>query len=56
VHVETAVHPARDEVAVRIESPLIASGRLKVRLAFPYASTSFGPDYQDWIIPMRIKR
>jgi hypothetical protein len=51
VHVETAVHPDRDEVAVRIESPLIASGRLKVRLAFPYASTSFGPDYQDWSHP-----
>jgi len=51
VHVETAVHPDRDEVAVRIESPLIASGRLKVRVAFPYASDSFGPDYQDWTHP-----
>jgi hypothetical protein len=51
VHVETAVHPERDEVGVRIESPLIASGRLKVRLAFPYASKSFGPDYQDWDHP-----
>ena len=48
VHVETAVHPDRDEVAAKIASPLIASGRLKVRLAFPYASASFGPDYQDW--------
>jgi len=51
VHVETAVHPDRDEVGVSVESPLIASGRLKVRLAFPYASTSFGPDYQDWTHP-----
>jgi hypothetical protein len=51
VHVVTAAHPDRDEVAVSIESPLIASGRLKVRLAFPYASTSFGPDYQDWDHP-----
>jgi hypothetical protein len=51
VHVETAVHPDRDEVAVRIESALIARGLLKVRLAFPYASTSFGPDYQDWAHP-----
>jgi hypothetical protein len=51
VHVETAVHPDRDEVAVSIDSPLIASGRLKVRIAFPYASHSFGPDYQDWTHP-----
>jgi len=51
VHVETAAHPARDEVGVSIVSPLIASGRLKVRLAFPYASQSFGPDYQDWSHP-----
>ena len=51
VHVETVVHPDRDEVAVRIESALIASGRLKVRIAFPYASDSFGPDYQDWTRP-----
>jgi hypothetical protein len=48
VQVETAVHPDRDEVAVRVHSALIATGRLKVRLAFPYASASFGPDYQDW--------
>jgi hypothetical protein len=51
VHVETAVHPDRDEVAVRIESALVASGRLKIRIAFPYASDSFGPDYQDWTHP-----
>jgi hypothetical protein len=51
VHVETVADPDRDEVGIRIESPLISSGRLKVRLAFPYASTSFGPDYQDWDHP-----
>jgi hypothetical protein len=51
VHVKTMVHPARDEVALAIESPLIASGRLKVRVAFPYASPAFGPDYQDWTQP-----
>lgn len=48
VHVETAVHPKRDEVGVRIESPLIASGRLQVRIGFPYAASAFGPEYQDW--------
>jgi hypothetical protein len=48
VHVETAVAGPRDEVAVSIESALIAQGRLKVRIAFPYASESFGPEYEDW--------
>ena len=51
VRVQTAVHPERDEVGVMVDSPLIASGRLKVRLAFPYASAVFGPDYQDWSHP-----
>jgi hypothetical protein len=51
VHVESIAQPDRDELAVRIESPLIASGRIKVRIAFPYASHSFGPDYQDWTHP-----
>jgi hypothetical protein len=51
VHVQTAVAGPRDEVAVSIDSPLIASGRLKVRIAFPYASDSFGPEYEDWTHP-----
>jgi len=51
VRVTTAAHPSRDEVATRVESPLIAAGRLKIRIAFPYASHSFGPDYQDWTHP-----
>jgi protein-glucosylgalactosylhydroxylysine glucosidase len=51
VHVVTAVHPTRDEVAIAIESPLIAAGRLKIRIAFPYTLYSFGPDYQDWTKP-----
>jgi hypothetical protein len=51
VHVTTIAAPDRDEVAIRVASPLIAAGRLKVRIAFPYASNSFGPDYQDWDHP-----
>jgi hypothetical protein len=51
VHVETIAHPDRDEIAIRVDSPLIASGRIKVRIAFPYALDSFGPDYQDWDHP-----
>ena len=51
VQVETAVHGWRDEVGLRVESPLIASGRLKVRIGFPYGSSAFGPEYQDWSRP-----
>jgi hypothetical protein len=51
VRVLTAVHPQRDEVGARVESALIASGRLKIRIAFPYALGTFGPDYQDWSKP-----
>jgi hypothetical protein len=51
VRVVTAVHPDRDEVATSVDSPLIATGRLKLLIAFPYASHSFGPDYQDWDHP-----
>jgi hypothetical protein len=36
VRVGTCVHPTLDAVAVRIESPLIASGNLQVVLDFPY--------------------
>ena len=51
VHVTTSAHPTRDEVSTRVESPLIAAGRLKIRIAFPYSAHSFGPDYQDWTHP-----
>jgi hypothetical protein len=51
VSVLTVAHPDHDEVGTRVESPLIGMGRLKLRLAFPYVSGSFGPDYQDWKHP-----
>jgi hypothetical protein len=51
VRVTTIAAPDKDEVSTRVESPLIAAGRLKLRIAFPYASHSFGPDYQDWDHP-----
>ena len=35
VRVETACHPGLDLVAIRIESDLVATGRLRVVLAFP---------------------
>jgi hypothetical protein len=38
VNVQTCVHPNLDLVAVRIESPLVASGELEVALDFSYPS------------------
>jgi hypothetical protein len=49
VSVETLAHPANDAVAVRIESPLIPLGRLKVTLRFPYGdSRGNAADVGDW--------
>ena len=42
VCVETCVHPTRDAIVVRIESPLIARGELQVALDFPYPSLENG--------------
>jgi hypothetical protein len=48
VLVETCANPAHDAVAVRIESPLVAKGRLSVVLAFPYGSpASTGADWSQ---------
>ena len=46
VTVITAVHPDRDLLAVRIDSVLIAEGKLRVRLAFPYGSPAM--QAADW--------
>jgi hypothetical protein len=35
VEVSTVCHPTRDELGFRIRSPAVASGKLRVRLAFP---------------------
>jgi len=53
VYVETAAHPQRDEVAIRIRSRLIASRRLKVKIAFAYAQGVWGFTYEDWTQPAR---
>ena len=49
VLVETCCHPTRDIVAIRIKSPLVASGHLAVMLAFPYGSP--GTSGADWTKP-----
>ena len=51
VSVETASHPQRDEVAIRIKSRLIASQRIKVKIAFAYAPGVWGWAYEDWTHP-----
>ncbi|MBN1518329.1 glycoside hydrolase family 65, partial [Candidatus Sumerlaeota bacterium] len=40
-----------DQIAFRIQSPLIAAKRLKVRLRFPYANGAWGRDPADWSHP-----
>ncbi|PZF85295.1 hypothetical protein [Jiangella anatolica] len=50
VRVLTVCHPTADVLAVRIESDAVRSGRLAVRLAFPYGSQSWH-DAADWTRP-----
>ncbi len=52
VKVMTVCHPAHDVLAVRIESPLLQSGRLAVSLAFPYGKADWR-DAADWEHPDR---
>ncbi len=49
VRVQTCCHPDLDAVAVRVESPLLANGRLPVLLAFPYGSPAV--NMADWAQP-----
>lgn len=49
VTTRTACHPLRDVIAVRVASPLLAAGRIAVRLAFPYGSQSWN-NAAEWTI------
>ena len=51
VRVLTSCSPHIGQLAVRIVSPLITSGQLRVLVAFPYTSTTFGGDGADWTHP-----
>jgi hypothetical protein len=63
VRVQTVCDPSRDLVAVRLESPVLAQGKLAVALAFPYGSAEWRvaadwkhPDRhetQPWIAPFQ---
>jgi len=63
VKVETCVHPSLDAIAVRITSPLISAGRLRIFLRFPYPDTTGGcagdfnrPDAHTSILKRRSER
>lgn len=49
VVVETVCHPARDELAVRVRSPLLGTPRLAIRIRFPYGTG--GMTAADWTRP-----
>ncbi|MEO8563550.1 MAG: glycoside hydrolase family 65 [bacterium] len=49
--VTTAAHPARDLVAVRVESTDLDPARLAVRIAFPYGGATHTGDPADWSHP-----
>lgn len=51
VCVVTCCHPRLDAVAARIESPLVAAGRLMVELAFPFPDLKASGGYGDWARP-----
>jgi hypothetical protein len=49
VHAQTCCHTGLDAIAVRVESPLLATGQLQVMLAFPYATPKEAT--ADWTQP-----
>lgn len=51
VSVVTCCHPSLDALAVSVESPLVASGRLAVVIRFPYGSPTVNAS--DWNSPSR---
>lgn len=48
VDVETYGHPRSDAVSVRVRSPLLAQGRLRVRIRFPYPTGQWGDEGDNW--------
>ncbi|HWB94152.1 MAG TPA: hypothetical protein VG605_20000 [Puia sp.] len=48
VDVSTVAHPDDDEIAVRIQSPLMSQGRLKIRIRLPYPTGDFSDDGDNW--------
>jgi hypothetical protein len=53
VTVTTVAYPGRDLVAFRIESPLVAAGKLGATIRFSYPAGAWGPAIDDWNKPER---
>lgn len=51
VRVVTCCHGERDQIGVRIESPLISTGNLKALIGYPYASAAWNLNGADWSQP-----
>jgi lysophospholipase L1-like esterase len=51
VEVITVCHPDRNMIAARVISPLIASGRLKIKFRFPYPTGNHTDAACNWNIP-----
>ena len=49
--VQTAVHPEKDQLAVTLSSPMLADGRMKVNMRFPYPTGKHSDDATDWNVP-----
>lgn len=53
VTVHTCVLPDTAAVALRVESPMVSTGCLRVEIAFPYPAGEWGPGMSDWSSPER---
>ena len=51
VNVETCCHPQIDQIAVRMNSKLLAKGMIGIRFDFPYGSLLWGKNSADWNSP-----
>jgi hypothetical protein len=53
VKVQTYAHQDEDLIAVKVQSPLLAQGRLKVRLRFPFPTNQFADYGDNWKDPQK---
>ncbi|XHR97019.1 hypothetical protein ACFJIV_10445 [Mucilaginibacter sp. UC70_90] len=53
VKVQTYAHQDQDLVVVKVQSPLLAQGRLKVRLRFPFPTNQFADYGDNWKNPQK---
>lgn len=53
VKVQTYAHQGQDLIAVKVQSPLLAQGRLKVRLRFPFPTNQFADYGDNWKNPQK---